>query len=161
MASLSPFGSLSALGLPIGQSFCSSVKRDSPLAGNREQALIPSRVKELQQVPHRMYTSVEKEQLLASCLGNLSDHDRNLGERHFMQREKRRVMKRKYRAALPEAKKSEIRFKDAERKRMKRATGGKSSPRFLEDALLGFSFPSVPAESAGSSLESHSQQNQT
>lgn len=74
------------------------------------------------------------------------------GYKKAMEREKRRVAKKLYRETLSEGKKAEIKEKDKERKRMKRASrsvNAESVSNIIQQFSLGFS-DSVPGLGSGS-----------
>lgn len=74
------------------------------------------------------------------------------GYKKAMEREKRRVAKKLYRETLSERKKAEIKQKDKERKRMKRAlrsANAESVSNIMQQFSLGFS-DSVPGMGSGS-----------
>ncbi|KAK7481242.1 hypothetical protein BaRGS_00027502 [Batillaria attramentaria] len=126
-------------GLPVGQSFGSSLRHGAGTS-NKGRAFVSHSDVDLRRV-QEMCRTVEKGQLMSKWRSEVSEGSSD-ASKEAIEREKRRVMKRMYRATLPESKKSEIRLRDAERKRMKRATGIKP-PTGVEPGDTTHSIPSL------------------
>lgn len=92
--------------------------------------------------------SLNKQQTIYKFSGGLSERDQGLSPEECKiaaEREKRRVMKRLYRATLSDEKKNKIRERDAERKRLKRA--GVYSPNLDANKSFGLALMGISPSS--------------